>query len=175
MKLRIKPILAVIALGAASYCLIYAGTGFATTQISEDKVTPQLQSDQPHANHLASISRPFPFAPGPFIQPMNPPSPAAAASHLAHKPWRLGLQRNLQLSPNDAAIITHAALIMDGYKQLKVGRILPLRNSQNVPVYLVNIVNSKQHRVVKRVIVNASNGHIRPAKPGAFMANGSTP
>ena len=77
--------------------------------------------------------------------------------------WKLGLRRNLHLSSTDARTITKAALLMRGKKHISVGKIEPVVAKRGMKMYRIQLVN-KNNRVVKSVLLNSRNGHIRPMR-----------
>lgn len=84
-------------------------------------------------------------------------------AHRFHKQpaWRLGFGHNKHLTESDARTVTQAALIMQGHKNIKVGQITAKKGRYNHNLYIVNLDNA-QGKMVRRVVVNGANGHIRP-------------
>jgi len=77
------------------------------------------------------------------------------------KAWDLGLSHNMKLNAKQARTIASAALLMEGYKQYHIGAIKQINSPRHKTLYLANIVN-KKNKTVRRIIVNGSNGHIKP-------------
>ena len=75
--------------------------------------------------------------------------------------WDLGIRRGLKLTRPQATTITRAALIMQGFKRLHVGKVTPIAGKKRNRAYLVEIKNRK-NATIRRVMVNAKNGRIRP-------------
>jgi len=78
--------------------------------------------------------------------------------------WRLGFKHDKRLSADDAKVITKAALLMHGKHNLDVGKITAKTGRHGQTVYVVQIVNKEKNEVVKTVILNSRNGHIRPLR-----------
>lgn len=92
--------------------------------------------------------------------------------HHQHSMWRLGFKHDKHLSVDDAKVITKAALLMHGKHNLDVGKITAKMGHHGQTVFVVQIVNKKKNEIVKTVILNSRNGHIRPCS--ALQCGAST-
>ena len=149
MNKRVKSLVAVTALGMATIA-IYSTRGIAAPSIvpaqplTPAKVAPPTKSN-PHIFRCVKCRV--------FI---------VGRGHHRHSAWRLGLRHNKKLSATDARTITNAALLMRGQHNLDVGKIQFKTTAHGRKIYLIDIVNKKQNKVVQRVVLNSANGHIHP-------------
>jgi len=78
-----------------------------------------------------------------------------------HRVANFGFHRNMRFDKNQARTITKADLLLQGRKHLYPGEIKLITNKRGHNNYMINIMNKKQ-KVVKQVVFNGANGHIRP-------------
>ena len=76
-------------------------------------------------------------------------------------PWHLGLKRHYHFDETQANTITTAALLMSGHQRLKVTKISPMPGKKTNKAFLIQVSNKKGN-VIKDLIFNRNNGHIRP-------------
>lgn len=139
MKNKLKSLIAVTVLGAATVGLYSSGIAADNAASQSVTATTAAVPTQPHRFHCSMWMH----------------------RHHGKGPWYLGLNRDKHLTEADARIITEAALLMRGHHNLQVGQIDTKITQHGRKFYLINIVNSS-NKAVSRVVLNSKNGHIFP-------------
>ena len=80
--------------------------------------------------------------------------------------WQLGLDKDKKLTQQDANIIAQAALLMSGHKELAVSKVTPMARGKQM-FYRIDVVNRQGGQPVRSLVLNGSNGFIRPLPPQA--------
>lgn len=103
-------------------------------------------------------------------QDITDKKPCRAMMHCMHKHWQhhrhlfnLGLNRNKNLTQNDAKVIIQAALLLKGRKDLHVGDIQSKESKHGHTKYLVQI-DDQTNQVISTVVLNSRTGHMHPLR-----------